>query len=351
MTKSCDICVIKQKGYTAIFEEGQNIEALSSYFLDYPEEEWAILNRRAFWTREHILFDLLDYLEAHYPAESVYFVHKNEAELPDDQEQKMNISELRSEQQTAWIDKVIEKKAIRTHFQPIVEIKNKKASVIGHELLSRGVNTQGEIIPPFQLFEAARSRNRLFALDRACRMEAVKNAAAVKMNQLIFINFIPTAIYVPEHCLATTFELIKQIGVRPEQVVFEVVESDEVKDINHLKNILNFYRKHGFKYALDDVGTGANDLKKLASLEPHFVKLAREFADGVSSDPAKQNVALSVIHIAHHLKATPLAEGVERIEDIEYLANMGYELFQGYYFARPNEIPVVQLDGAYHVEA
>lgn len=350
MKPSCDICIIREKGYIVLFEEGQNIEAIKSYFSSYPEKEWSPINTRSFWTQETILFDLLDYLEAHYPEESVQFVLKKEAELPDDEEKRITIEELRSQKQTVWIDKVIEQKAIRTHFQPIVELKNKKASIVGHELLSRGVDMKGSIIPPFKLFEAARSRNRLFALDRACRMEAVKNAYAVKTSQLIFINFIPTAIYVPEHCLATTFELIKQIGVEPEQVVFEVVESDEVKDINHLKNILNFYRTHGFKYALDDVGTGANDLKKLADLEPDFVKLAREFADGVSQDPTKQNVALSVLHIAHHLHAKPLAEGVEHMEDIEYLSNMGYELFQGYYFAKPTEIPVEQVDGIYHAE-
>ncbi|WP_251393095.1 MULTISPECIES: EAL domain-containing protein [Priestia] len=103
------------------------------------------------------------------------------------------------------------------------------------------------------MFEAAQVRNKTLALDRVCRLEAVKNASVID-HQLIFINFIPTAIYNPEHCLTSTFALIKELNIKPEQIVFEVIETEDVQDIEHLKNILNYYRSHGFKYALDDVG-------------------------------------------------------------------------------------------------
>lgn len=238
---------------------------------------------------------------------------------------------------------MIDNHSIRTHYQPIVRVKNNEVDIVGHELLSRGIDQNGSIIPPFKMFEAARIRNRLFALDRVCRIKSVKHAAKIT-DKMIFINFIPTAIYVPEHCLSTTFQLIKQIGIEPEQVVFEVVETDEVEDIEHLKKILNYYKTHGFKYALDDIGTGVNNLKKLASLEPHFVKLAREFADGVSENHEKQNVAKSVVQIAEQLNSQILAEGVERQEDIDYLAAIGYELFQGYFFAKPQEKPLKKIE-------
>ena len=74
-----------------------------------------------------------------------------------------------------------------------------------------------------------------------------------------------------------------------------------------------------------------------------IVKLAREYSDGVSRDPEKRKVAASLLQVAAHTGSQPLAEGVEHKEDADYLADMGYELFQGYYFARPQEQPLDSL--------
>ncbi|MFT8321492.1 MAG: EAL domain-containing protein, partial [Bacillus sp. (in: firmicutes)] len=194
---------------------------------------------------------------------------------------------------------------------------------------------------PFKMFEAARVRNRLFSLDRACRLQSVRNASIVG-DSLIFINFIPTAIYVPEHCLESTFSLINELDIKPSQVIFEVVETDEVKDMNHLKKILAYYRSHGFRYALDDVGVGYNDVSKLEQLQPDIVKLALEYCNGVSTDPYKQQVAQSVLEKTKKIGATALAEGVEQEEDYHFLRHMGYELFQGYFFSKPTPIPATQ---------
>ncbi|WP_245947279.1 EAL domain-containing protein [Bacillus taeanensis] len=257
-----------------------------------------------------------------------------------------NLNELKQvesfkiEREASWIDTLIEKNLLSTYYQPIVSAADGKINVVGHELLSRGLDESGGgIIPPFKMFEAARVRGRVFSLDRACRMQSVRNAGMIK-DKLIFINFIPTAIYSPEHCLSTTFEIIKKMNIKPEQVVFEVVETDEVNDLDHLKSILNYYQAHGFKYALDDVGTGHNNLKKLSEMEPDIVKLAFEFTNGVSEDKAKQEAAKSVLTIAHDMNALALAEGVETEADFHFLIEIGYDLFQGYYFSKPQEKPV-----------
>lgn len=253
------------------------------------------------------------------------------------------ITEFDEEREASWIDTLIDNNLIRTHYQPIVAVENGKLNVIGHELLSRGIDENGEIIPPNKMFEAARIRNRVFSLDRACRLQSVRNASPVG-DKLIFINFIPTAIYVPEHCLATTFKLIKEMNIKPEQVVFEVVETDEVNDIEHLKTILNYYRSHGFKYALDDVGTGFNNLNKINDIAPDIVKLAIEFTNGVKNDEKKQEVARSVLTKAHTMGSLALSEGVEREEDLHYLIEMGYDLFQGYYLSIPQATPVETIE-------
>jgi EAL domain-containing protein (putative c-di-GMP-specific phosphodiesterase class I) len=342
----CDVCQPKERGYTVFFAKEQNTIGLIQYFNNFSELQWMLVNERTFWMVESVFYDLIDYVEAHMDANNIYAVLSDYLDPLKNSHEKKEIKLFKIEREASWIDSLIEQNSICTYYQPIVGVQNGSLKVVGHELLSRGLDSEGDIIPPYKMFEAARIRNRVFSLDRACRMQSVRNAPIVG-DKLIFINFIPTAIYVPEHCLAATFELVRELNIRPEQVVFEVVETDEVKDIEHLKSILNYYRSHGFKYALDDVGVGFNDLKKLAQMEPDFVKLAIEYTDGVSDDEEKQKVAKSVLKIAHDMGAFALAEGVEREEDLHFLREMGYDLFQGYYFSKPKDKPVETIESSF----
>ena len=78
---------------------------------------------------------------------------------------------------------------------------------------------------------------------------------------------------------------IKRSGLSPDQVVFEVTESAEVKDAKHLPNILDFYRKSGFRVALDDLGVGVTSLNLLRTLRPDFAKLDVDLVREVDRDP------------------------------------------------------------------
>lgn len=349
MPSSCDICLPQHRGYTMFFENEESPAKLATYFANYDDDQWMEIDATTVWMEETVAFSLLDYLEAYFDTQSLFVIPAQKHSPIQDRESRKPLHYLHEDKAASWIDDVIDQRRILPHYQPIVEAPlNKEPLIVGHELLSRGKKDNGGLIPPFHLLEAARKRNRLFALDRACRITCVEHAGVIN-DQLIFINFIPTAIYVPEHCLSTTIHYIEKMNIRPENVVFEVVESDEVENIEHLKSILNYYKKHGFQYALDDVGTGANDLKKLAYLEPNIVKLAREYVDGVSSDPIKQHMARSLLQVSDQIGAKALAEGIEVKEDMDYLQQMGYTLFQGYFFSKPQAIPVDALPDEIYV--
>lgn len=346
MQKTCDICLPQHRGYTFYFEKNQSPTILEPYYATYQNSQWQMIDEETIWMEAEAAADIVEYLESHFDKQSIYFSNASKGNPLQSKENRRPLHHFHSEKKLEWIDKIIDQRRLVSYYQPIVHYDGTAPRIIGHELLSRGVGEKGEIISPFQMLQAARTRNRLFALDRACRITCVENANLIR-DQWIFINFIPTAIYVPEHCLATTIQIINKLGIAPEHVVFEVVESDEVQDISHLKTILDYYKKHGFKYALDDIGTGTNSLKKLAYLEPHVVKLAREYVDGICRDKEKQHMAQSLMQVAYHIGAQLLAEGVETKEDMDYLQKMGYELFQGYYLSKPQSIPVTKVGGDY----
>lgn len=207
-------------------------------------------------------------------------------------------------------------------------------------MLARFVNEEGDIIYPNVLFPAAKARGRTFALDRLCRINAVRQVKRLNVHQKAFINFIPTAIYRPEYCLRTTVAIANKLSIDSSRFVFEVVETEKIEDTEHLKSILQYYQDNGFHYALDDVGAGYNTMYLLSDLKPPYVKLDMTFVQGVSQSVEKQGVALSFLKKAKDIDAKALAEGVESVEDFEWLKSQGYDLFQGYLFGKPAPEPL-----------
>ncbi|WP_208561002.1 EAL domain-containing protein [Marinilactibacillus kalidii] len=240
--------------------------------------------------------------------------------------------------EASWIDQVINEKNLHMHFQPIIM---SDGTIYGYELLARFKNDAGEPIYPNEIFPAAKVRGRTFALDRICRINAVKQIDRLEEHLKAFINFIPTAIYSPEHCLRTTTLIAKRLEVDPRRIIFEVVETEKIADMNHLKTILNYYQKNGFQYALDDVGSGYNTLDVFEELSPPYMKLDMAFVQGVSTDLKKQFVALAFLEKADKLGSIPLAEGIESDEDFQWLKEKGYQLFQGYLFGKPEPEPLL----------
>lgn len=278
---------------------------------------------------EDVATDLVDFLKANRLTDSVFFKPLTEDWL--------SIELLDQYKDASWVDAVIKEKNIVMYFQPIIK---SDGTIYGYEMLARFKNSNGNFIYPNVLFPAAKVRGRTFVVDRLCRIEGVRQVTKLLANQKAFINFIPTAIYTPEYCLKTTTAVATELGIDSSRLVFEVVETEKITDISHLKSILNYYRSHGFNYALDDVGAGYNTLELLEDLKPPYVKLDMEYVQGVSSCEKKQRIAQLFLEKAHEHGAITLAEGVENQKDFEWLKSKGYSLFQGYYFGRPEPKPL-----------
>jgi EAL domain-containing protein (putative c-di-GMP-specific phosphodiesterase class I) len=267
--------------------------------------------------------ELLDFCDEHLDREKIQF------RLPGEEWKAM--SELTTILETKWVDKLIAEHRICIYFQPIVDIEER---IYAYEALARFQDEDDSLLYPDQVFSAAKTRGRLYALDRLCRMKAVE--AAAPLHTKTFINFIPTSIYSPEFCLKSTVELAARLNVDPSLFVFEVVETEKTEDLEHLKRILAFYKSKGFQYALDDVGEGFSTVEMLAELEPDYMKLDRSYVQGVAGDAEKQRTATLFLETALLIGSVPLAEGIESREDFEWLKQRGYQLFQGYLFGKPS---------------
>jgi EAL domain-containing protein (putative c-di-GMP-specific phosphodiesterase class I) len=221
-----------------------------------------------------------------------------------------------------------------SYLQPIVSLQNRN-EIYGYESLLR---TEGpKQISPGVLFGTAHETGLLSLLDKRAREAAIKAKKEKIPNGIkSFINFLPSTIYNPAYCLQHTFDLVNKYQIDPKDLVFEVVESEKIEDIQHLKKVLYTYKKQGMKVALDDVGTGFSTLDVLEMLNPDYVKIDRKYISYCDQQASNQEFLSRVMELAKKLKITVLAEGIERVEELEYCTKAGVDLAQGYYLGKPS---------------
>ncbi len=213
-------------------------------------------------------------------------------------------------------------------FQPIVNIK--KSCIFSYEALVRGLCNE----PAGEIYQRVNQDN-LYRFDQSCRVKAIELATKLGIDCRLNINFFPNAVYQPELCIRTTVAAARAQGFPIENIVFEVIEGEVIRDQAHLANIINCYKKQGFKTAIDDFGSGYAGLNLLAEYQPDFIKLDRQLVTGIHKSPPRQAIARAIIMVCKDLHIGLLAEGVEEIAEAAWFVDRGVELFQGNYFAEP----------------
>ncbi len=214
-------------------------------------------------------------------------------------------------------------------FQPIVNLGNR--TIFAQEALVRGLNNESAASILGQVTDENRYR-----FDQACRVRAIQLAAELGIQSMVSINFLPNAVYQPELCIRTTIETAKQCHFPLDQILFELTEVEKVKDYAHVRAITDYYKKLGFKTALDDFGAGYSGLNFLADFQPDFIKLDMALIRNIDQDKGRQAIVRGIIQVCRELAIEPIAEGVETGAELDLLKQMDIQLFQGYYFAKPS---------------
>lgn len=245
------------------------------------------------------------------------------------------LSELFEEVNGRSVSDYILHRTFTTHLQPIVQ---PSGNIIGYEFLLRPLPEQMPF-KPAELFEKARRIGQHAFLDRAARHSAIRlSASHLKSGIKRFINFLPSSLHCPKTCLKGTFEMMKETGTDPRDYVFEVIESEPLDDPALLK-VFDVYRQEGVLLALDDVGAGFATLNVIDRLQPDYVKIDRKWISGCDGDLGKQRYINKILDRVSRFHGVVLAEGVERLEEWDYLRRAGVPLFQGYLFGRASPVP------------
>lgn len=217
---------------------------------------------------------------------------------------------------------------VRMAFQPIVDVAAR--GIYAYEALVRGENGEsaGEVIarvPP----------DKLYRFDQTCRVLAIDTAARLGMATRLSINFAPNAVYEPATCIRLTLAAAERCGFDPRQLIFEVTESEKIRDVPHVVRIIKDYQGRGFLTAIDDFGAGYAGLNLLAEFQPDVVKLDMALIRGLDQDRVRRSITSGIVATCRSLGCDVLAEGVETLAEFVALRDMGITRFQGFLFARP----------------
>ena len=124
-------------------------------------------------------------------------------------------------------------------------------------------------------------------------------------------------------------------GLAPDSLVLEITETAMMRDTEMAIIRLNELKALGLKIAIDDFGTGYSSLNYLRRFPVDILKVDRSFIDEINSGGDQSALTASIIELAATLRLQPVAEGVERLDQLETLISLNCELGQGYYFATP----------------
>lgn len=237
-----------------------------------------------------------------------------------------------------WLLEMLRGEGLVTHYQPIVGCQD-PSQLFAYESLMRGRLGDGSVVSPGKILEYAKAGDLLFQVDRAARISAIRCAARHGIATNLFINFTPTSVYDPAFCLRTTVEAIQGTRLSPANIVFEVIESESIDDVEHVVRVLAFYRENGYRIALDDLGAGYSSLNLLTRLHPDFIKIDMGLIRDVHQDSYKGRIVGMLLKLARDLGSKSVAEGVESVEEWQWLKENGADYIQGYLFGKPSEVP------------
>jgi len=233
---------------------------------------------------------------------------------------------------TVAVRELIDANAVMTAYQPIVDLRSDVA--LGYEALAR-TSGRSTGVPIGEVFANAKRLGLTRELDWLCRRAALRSAGRIPQGSLIFLNVSLAQLLDPLHDVDQMLLLLDYHKVSPKRLVLEVSERDHIADRERFRTVLTDYRRHGFRFAIDDIGDGRSALETLVAATPEFVKVAPSLTH--ACEGTVEHAALcAVLAFSQRSGALVIAEGLESVENAQRIQRIGITHGQGYLLSRPS---------------
>lgn len=227
---------------------------------------------------------------------------------------------------------IIKTEAIRTVFQPIVDLST--GDIFAYEALSRITLTTSKLSID-QLFCIADHLEQVWNLEKLCRSKALAALEHKPKFVKAFVNVDANVIMDSEFVEGFTKEYLKRYNLSTNDVVFEITERTSVEQEALFKQSVEHYKKQGFQIAIDDAGSGYSNLNRISVVEPKYIKIDQQLIRGINENQTKKSMVAIIAKYSEEMNYTVIAEGIETEEELKTVIQMGIKYGQGYFLCRP----------------
>jgi diguanylate cyclase (GGDEF)-like protein/PAS domain S-box-containing protein len=231
-------------------------------------------------------------------------------------------------------------------YQP--QISMKTGHVIGAEALLRWQHPEFGAISPAEFIPLAENCGLILTIGEwvlRTAAEQLKSWMDSGMPPMIMAVNLSAVQFRHPNLPDLVSQVLKSTGLPPEYLELELTESVAMHNPQEAINIMNKLHQRGVRMSIDDFGTGYSSLSYLKKFKVYKLKIDQSFVRDISIDPEDRAIVGAVINMARSLGLHTIAEGVETIEQLNYLTENGCNEAQGYYFNKP--LPPEQFERIY----
>ncbi|MEQ1620045.1 MAG: EAL domain-containing protein [Methylococcales bacterium] len=236
----------------------------------------------------------------------------------------------------ARLRRALKNNELRVYFQPQVDIASDK--IVGAEALVRWQDPEHGLVPPNRFIPIAEETGLIIAigdwvLHETCRQGKEWLDAGLPCITLA-VNVSPHQ-FGQSDIKAIVARTLEATGFPAQLLELELTESGLMERQEKAVTILNALRDLGIHLAIDDFGTGYSSLAYLKRFPLDVLKIDKTFIDDIPHQQDDMEIAATIIAMGHTLGFKVLAEGVETVEQLDFLTTQGCDLYQGYLKSKP----------------
>lgn len=237
----------------------------------------------------------------------------------------------------------VEEGQLRMYLQAQVSADGR---VLGAEALLRWMHPERGLVAPGEFIAVAEDCGLIvpignWVLDAACRQLALWNEQPDFAHMTIAVNVSAKQFHQPDF-VEQVLDALARHGAQAQRLKLEITESMLISNVDEVIVRMEELQHHGVGFAMDDFGTGYSSLTYLKRLPLDVLKIDQSFVRDVLTDSNDAAIANMIVALANSMGLSVIAEGVETVEQMQYLARHGCHAYQGYLFSRP--LPVERFE-------
>ncbi len=255
--------------------------------------------------------------------------------LADDFANKEQQKALENMETVSMIQNALKTGNIVSYFQPIVD--NQTKMVVKYESLVRLIDDNGKVLSPFFFLDTAKKSNyytqitntvlnHSFSVLKSCCVDISINLSALDIEKKSTREYI--------------LGLLDKYSDYTSRVVFELLEDENVKEFEVIKQFIVDVKKYGVKIAIDDFGAGYSNYERLLDYQPDILKIDGCLIRDIETSSYSLSAVKSIVTFAKEQNIQTIAEFIENESIFNIVKDLGVNFSQGYYFGKPDILEV-----------